>query len=153
MCVSLGCAGPTVHRGPAPSSDLVTPLVGGWRIEGPTRSDCPAGVDRSLPRGETTWTDRAGRLHIASKTQTTPAVSLVPASDRHFTSQTEVAFPGCSGREVLTLEVAQLDRSWARGRYVAIFEHDGGPGCDRLLHEAHMTDRCETHMEWQARRL
>ena len=49
--------------------------------------------------------------------------------------------------------VEQLDGPWASGRYTATFEHDGGPSCDRLLAEADLPDRCDTHMDWQARRL
>ena len=151
-CLAIGCGTPPESE-PAPSSELIAPLVGAWRVEGPLQSDCPAELDRSLPRGETRWTDRDGRLHIASTTQSTPAVSLVPVNDRHFTSRSEASVPGCTGLQTLTLVVTQLDGQWASGRYTATFAHDGGPSCERLLAEADLPDGCETQLDWQARRL
>jgi len=111
------------------------------------------GLERHLPRGETIWTDRSGLLHIASATGETAPVLLEPVGEARLSRTTEVAVPGCTGRETLNLVVEQLDSTWASGLYTAVFSHDGGSSCAQLLAEAELPDRCDSAMDWQARRL
>ena len=147
-----GCDAP--ERAPAPDhSALLESLSGAWKVEAIRSSDCPSGLERAMPSGETTWSVDGGRLTIASATSSTAPVTLSPVSDHALEQTTAVSVPGCTGTETLALTLDTLDARWASGAYTATIAHDGRATCQQLAEEAGLPGQCRTEIRWQARRL
>ena len=140
----------------APESDhstLLEALSGAWKVEAIHSSDCPSGLERAMPSGETTWSVDGDQLTISSATSSTAPVTLSPISDRALEQTTAVSVPGCTGTETLTLTLDALDARWASGVYTATLAHDGRATCQQLAEEAGLPGKCRTEIHWQARRL
>ena len=152
LAALAGCDDPVEPPGEDHSA-LLASLEGAWRVEGLLSSDCPSGLERAMPLGETTWSTVDGQLQIASRSGTVPSVSLAPSGPDALALTTDVSIPGCTGTETLSLSLEALDAHWASGRYAAALAHDGSAACVQLAQEAGLPGQCQTTVLWQARRL